>query len=204
MKIISLNILFISAIYAQSSLTIVGGLNQSKQTLEKDADGLDINYINGYNLYVESSFGVARFGLGFNQRGVTLNQAVSDMGVTVSVDGEQTLNYLTIHAIYPYLIQEKITVFAGMQLGNGIGGKAKIKQTISGSGIFDGASINSEKWEADEMELEYGLFFGGHFMINEKYGVRASYFQGLSELFTNPVDGSTKNNTMSVSLLFNI
>ena len=204
MKIILLNILFISVIFAQSGLTVVGGLNQSKQTLEEYADGLDINYINGYNLYVERSFGVARFGLGFNQRGVTLNQAVSDMGVTISVDGEQTLNYLTIHAIYPYLIQEEINVFAGMQLGNGIGGKVKIKQTISGSGMFDGTSINSEEWDADEMELEYGLFFGGHFMINEKYGVRASYFKGLSELFTNPVDGSTKNNTMSVSLLFNI
>ncbi len=201
MKIILLNILFISVIFAQSGLTVAGGLNQSKQTLEEYADGLDINYINGYNLYVERSFGVARFGLGFNQRGVTLNQAVSDMGVTISVDGEQTLNYLTIHAIYPYLIQEKINVFAGMQLGNGIGGKVKIKQTISGSGMFDGTSINSEEWDADEMELEYGLFFGGHFMINEKYGVRASYFKGLSDIVE---DAKTKNNTLSVSLLYHL
>jgi len=48
MKIILLNILFISAMFAQSGLTVVGGLNQSKQTIEEDADDLDINYMNGY------------------------------------------------------------------------------------------------------------------------------------------------------------
>ena len=100
--------------------------------------------------------------------------------------------------------KEKITVFGGIQLGNGIGGEAKIKQSISGSGLFDGTSVDSEEWDAEDMELEYGLFLGGDYMINEKIGVRASYFKGLSELFTNPGDVSTKNNTISVSLLFNI
>ena len=201
MKIILLNILFISAMFAQSGLTVVGGLNQSKQTIEEDADDLDINYMNGYNLYVERSFGVARFGVGLNQRGVKLNQEVSDMGITISVDGEQTLNYLTLHAVYPYAIQEKITVFGGIQLGNGINGEAKIKQSISGSGLFDGTSVDSEEWDAEDMELEYGLFLGGDYMINEKIGVRASYFKGLSDIFEGV---TTKNNTISVSLLFNI
>ena len=201
MKIILLNIVFFSAIFAQSGLTIVGGLNQSKQTIEEDADGLEINYMNGYNLYAEMSFGVARFGVGLNQRGVKLNQEVSDMGITISVDGEQTLNYLTLHAIYPYAIQEKITVFGGIQLGNGINGEAKIKQSISGSGLFDGTSVDSEEWDAEDMELEYGLFLGLDYMINEKIGVRASYFKGLSDIFEG---ATTKNNTISVSLLFNI
>ena len=47
MQIILLNIVFFSAIFAQSVLTIVGGLNQSKQTIDEDADGLEINYMNG-------------------------------------------------------------------------------------------------------------------------------------------------------------
>ena len=130
-----------------------------------------------------------------------MNQEVSDMGITISVDGEQTLNYLTLHAIYPYAIQEKITVFGGIQLGNGINGEAKIKQSISGSGLFDGTSVDSEEWDAEDMELEYGLFLGGDYMINEKIGVRASYFKGLSDIFEGD---TTKNNTISVSLLFNI
>ena len=65
----------------------MGGLNQSKQSIEEDAEGLGINDVNGDNLYVEMSFGIARFGVGLNQRGVKLNQEVSDMGVTVSADG---------------------------------------------------------------------------------------------------------------------
>jgi len=111
------------------------------------------------------------------------------------------LNYLTLHAVYPYAIQEKITVFGGIQLGNGINGEAKIKQLISGSGLFDGTSVDSEEWDAEDMELEYGLFLGGDYMINEKIGVRASYFKGLSDIFEG---ASTKNNTISVSLLYNI
>ena len=201
MKIILLNILFISAIFAQSGLTVVGGLNQSKQTIEEDADDLDINYMNGYNLYVERSFGVAIFGVGLNQRGVKLNQEVSDMGITISMEGEQTLNYLTLHAIYPYAIQEKITVFVGIQLGNGIGGEAKIKQSISGSGLFDGTSVDSEDIDAEDMDLEYGLFLGGDYMINEKIGIRASYFKALSDIVE---DAKTKNNTLSISLLYHL
>ena len=200
MKIILLIILFISAIFAQSGLTVVGGLNQSKQTIEEDADDLDINYINGYNLYVERSFGVARFGVGLNQRGVKLNQEVSDMGITISVDGEQTLNYLTLHAVYPYAIQEKITVFGGVQLGKGLGGEANMKTSMSLLGETE-STDESEDIDAEDMDLEYGLFLGGDYMINEKIGVRASYFKGLSDIFE---DVTTKNNTISVSLLFNI
>ena len=201
MKIILLNILFISAIFAQSGLTVVGGLNQSKQTIEEDADDLDIDYMNGYNLYVERSFGVARFGVGLNQRGVKLNQEVSDMGITISVDGEQTLNYLTFHAIYPYEIQEIITVFGGIQLGNGIGGEAKVKHVISGSGFLDGTSVDTEDIDAEDMDLEYGLFLGGDYMINEKIGIRASYFKSLSDIVE---DAKTKNNTLSISLLYHL
>ena len=200
MKIILLNILFISAMFAQSGLTVVGGLNQSKQTIEEDADDLDIDYMNGYNLYVERSFGVARFGVGLNQRGVKLNQEVSDMGITISVDGEQTLNYLTLHAVYPYAIQEKITVFGGVQLGKGLGGEANMKISMSFLGETE-SSDESEDIDAEEMDLEYGLFLGGDYMINEKIGVRASYFKGLSDIAE---DDETKNNTISVSLLFKL
>ena len=201
MKIVLLNILFISAIFAQSGLTVVGGLNQSNQTTEEDVDDIDINYMNGYNLTVEKSFGIARFGVGLNQRGVKLNAEESIMGISVSLDAEQTLNYLTLHAVYPYAIQEKITVFGGVQLGNGLGGEAKIKQSISGSGLFDGSSVDSEEWDAEDMELEYGLFLGGDYMINEKIGIRVSYFKGFSETVE---DDKTKNNTISVSLLYHL
>ena len=201
MKIILLNIVFFSAIFAQSGLTIVGGLNQSKQTIEEDADGLEISYMNGYNLYAEMSLGVARFGLGLNQRGVKLNQEVSDMCVTVSADGEQTLNYLTFHSIYPYEIQEIITVFGGIQLGNGIGGEAKVKHIISGTGYLDGTTVETEHIDAEDMDLEYGMFLGGYYMINEKIGIRASYFKALSDIVD---DAKTKNNTLSVSLLYHL
>ena len=202
MKIILLNILFISTIFAQNGLTVVGGLNQSNNTFEEDDvdDDVDINYMNGYNLTVEKSFGIAKFGVGLNQRGVKLNAEESDMGMSLNMEVEQTLNYLTLHAVYPYAIQEKITVFGGVQLGKGLGGEANMKISISFLGETE-SSDESEDIDAEEMDLEYGLFLGGDYMINEKIGVRASYFKGLSDIFEGD---TTKNNTISVSLLFNI
>ena len=201
MKIVLLNILFISAIFAQNGLTVVGGLNQSNQTFEEDDVGDEnINYLNGYNLTVEKSFGIAKFGVGLNQRGVKLNAEESIMGISVSLDAEQTLNYLTLHAVYPYAIQEKITVFGGVQLGKGLGGEANMKISMSFLGETE-SSDDSEDIDAEDMELEYGLFLGGDYMINEKIGVRASYFKGLSDIAE---DADTKNNTISVSLLFNL
>ena len=201
MKIILLNILFISAIFAQNGLTVVGGLNQSNQTFEEDDVGDEnINYLNGYNLTVEKSFGIAKFGVGLNQRGVKLNAEESDMGLSLDMEAELTLNYLTLHAVYPYAIQEKITVFGGVQLGKGLGGEANMKISMWFLGETE-SSDDSEDIDAEDMELEYGLFLGGDYMINEKIGVRASYFKGLSDIFE---DVTTKNNTISVSLLFNI
>ena len=201
MKIILLNILFISTIFAQNGLTVVGGLNQSNQTFEEDDVGDEnINYLNGYNLTVEKSFGIAKFGVGLNQRGVKLNAEESDMGMSLDMEVEQTLNYLTLHAVYPYAIQEKITVFGGVQLGKGLGGEANMKISMSFMGETE-SSDDSEDIDAEDMELEYGLFLGGDYMINEKIGVRASYFKGLSDIAE---DDETKNNTISVSLLFKL
>ena len=200
MKICLLNILFISAMFAHCGLTFVGGLNQSKQTIEEDADDLDINYMNGYTLYVERSFGVVRFGIGLNQRGVKLNQEVSDMGITISVDGEQTLNYLTLHAVYPYAIQEKITVFGGVQLGKGLGGEANMKISMSFLGETE-SSDDSEDIDAEDMDLEYGLFLGGDYLVNDKIGLRVSYFKGLSETVE---DSKAKNNTISFSFFYSL
>ena len=201
MKIILMNILFISTIFAQNGLTVVGGLNQSNQTFEEDDVGDEnINYLNGYNLTVEKSFGIAKFGVGLNQRGVKLNAEESDMGMSLNMEVEQTLNYLTLHAVYPYAIQEKITVFGGVQLGKGLGGEANMKISMSFLGETE-SSDDSEDIDAEDMELEYGLFLGGDYMINEKIGVRASYFKGLSDIAE---DASSKNNTLSVSLLFNL
>ena len=201
MKIVLLNILFISAIFAQNGLTVVGGLNQSNQTFEEDDVGDEnINYLNGYNLTVEKSFGIAKFGVGLNQRGVKLNAEESDMGLSLDMEAELTLNYLTLHAVYPYAIQEKITVFGGVQLGNGIGGEANMKISLSFLGETE-STDESEDIDAEDMDLEYGLFLGGDYMINEKIGVRASYFKGLSDIAE---DDETKNNTISVSLLFKL
>ena len=68
-------------------------------------------------------------------------------------------------------------------------------------GVWDYEEVDTEEIDAEDMELDYGLFLGVDYMINEKIGLRASYFKGLSDIFE---ESTIKNNTMSVSLLFNI
>ena len=201
-SIITLLLIFIASINAQNvkGLTIVGGLNQSNQNIEEDSELIENNYISGYNLGIEKSFGIARFGVGLNQRGRKLDFEESFEELSISMNQELTLNYLTLHAVYPYEIQEKISIFGGVQLGKGLGGESMIKMSIS-TALFRNVNTfdESEDIDAEDMELEYGLFLGGDYMIYEKIGVRASYFKGLSDIVE---DSKTKNNTISVSLLF--
>ena len=116
------------------------------------------------------------------------------------------MNYLTLHAVNTLIITEKITVFGGAQLGKTLGGEVKMKRSLSVWGVtLDNESVDID---AEDMDLEYGLFLGGDYMINKKIGVRASYFKGLSELnfeeSTYEELTTIKNNTMSVSLLFSL
>ena len=197
----------LAAEQAQIVLTVVGGLSSS--SLVQDINPLNINSsreidnMSGYNLAVEKSFGTSRFGVGLNQRSVKMNN-VTEAGVlvptSVAVEVEENLNYLTLHAVYPYAIQEKITVFGGVQLGKGLGGEANMKTSMSLLGETE-STDESEDIDAEDMDLEYGLFLGGDYMINEKIGLRASYFKGLSDIVE---DAKTKNNTISVALLFNL
>ena len=183
-------------------LIIVGGLNQSNQYAEEELNDFDINYIDGYNLGIEKSFGNTRFGVGLNQRGVKLKSESNIMDISISVNGEQRVNYLTLHTVYPYMIQEKVTVFGGVQFGKGLGGEAKVKSLMSGSLLgedYDHGFEQTEEIDADDMSLEYGLFIGVDYIINEFIGVRASYFKGLSDISEY---AKIKNNTISVSLLF--
>ena len=207
MKKITLLLILIATVNAQNvmGLTISGGLNQSNQNTEEGTDVIDINYISGYNFSIEKSFGIARFGVGLNQRGVKLETDVtgdgSSEGVSVFINSEQTLNYLSLHAVL-YEIQEKICVFGGVQLGKGLGGEVKMKMSWTNFGQDEQLMYReSEDIDAEDMELEYGLLFGGDYMINEKNGVRASYYKGLSDIRE---DSKTKNNTISVSLLFKL
>ena len=204
----------LAAEQAQIVLTVVGGLSSS--SLVQTINPLNINSsreidnISGYNLAVEKSFGTSRFGVGLNQRSVKMNN-VYEMGVliptSIAIEVEENLNYLTLHAVNTLIITEKITVFGGAQLGKTLGGEVKMKGSTSVWGVTLGNE--SVDIDAEDMDLEYGLFLGGDYMINKKIGVRASYFKGLSELNFEESTSyeektTTKNNTMSVSLIFSL
>ena len=207
----------------QKGSNVFLGLNQSK-FIHNDDDGPDnedIYYMGGYNLTIEKLFGMVRFGIGFNQRGSKLkleesesytdtwDNVLRELIITVTDDLNQTLNYLTLHAVYPYTVNEQISVFGGLQLGKGLEGEVKIKETRTISESADGVIIFTDTIEdedlitidAEDLEIDYGLFLGVDYMINVKMGLRASFFKGLSDIFE---DSPIRNNTISISLLYHL
>lgn len=192
-------IFFINTIMqAQNNITVIGGINLSNYSYNDDdyIDGVDLDYMPGLNLMIEKSFSSIILGAGLNQRGIKLETE----GSGIKVEGEEKINYITLHSIYPIQLQPNLSIFGGLQLGKGINGEV----TLKASDGVDSAD-ETEDVDADEIELDYGLLIGGSFLINESIGIRASYFKGLSNVSGEGLDDENwKNNSLSISLTYNL
>ena len=202
MKLIITITFLMSTAFAQNDLTVILGLNQSNYTYNDDdwVDNTDIDYITGFNLAVEKPFGSLVFGAGLNQRGVKLSAELQGYGYSVDIEGEEKINYLTLHSIYPISLQSGLSAFGGLQLGKGLGGEMSMK--MSGGGASDD---ESEDIDSDEIAIDYGVLLGIEYMINEQIGVRGAYFKGLSDVSEEAVDDENfKSNTISISLTYKL
>ena len=202
MKLIITSIFLVSSLFAQNDLTVILGLNQSNYTYNDNdyIDNTDVDYMSGFNLAVEKPIGSLVFGAGFNQRGVKLSTELQGYGYSVDIEGEEKINYLTLHSIYPISIQSGLSAFGGLQLGKGLGGDYRIRASGGGS-----SEDESEDIDSDELAIDYGVLLGIEYMINEQIGVRGAYFKGLSDVSEENVeDDNFKSNTISISLTYKL
>ena len=62
-----------------------------------------------------------------------------------------------------------------------------------------------EDIDADGFGIDAGLLVGASFMLNEKFGIRASYYLGLTDVAKDgAADENYKNNTISLSALMKL
>ena len=199
MKLIITSFFLFPILFAQNDLTVILGLNQSNYTYNDNdyIDNTDVDYMSGFNLAVEKPIGSLVFGAGFNQRGVKLSTEMQGYGYSVDIEGEEKINYLTLHSIYPISIQSGLSAFGGLQLGKGLGGDYRIRAS--------GGGDESEDIDSDELAIDYGVLLGIEYMINEQIGVRGAYFKGLSDVSEENVeDDNFKSNTISISLTYKL
>ena len=208
MRIFLLNIITLSTIIAQGGLKIIGGYDMS--TIKYNDNNInsqnDISTLNSTNIGLEYHF--SRFNIGANliQRGAKLKRdaiiATAAGDLQAELSGHEIYNYVTAHILYPITIKEKIQVFGGVLLGKSRGGESIAKLTLT---EYNSSQSDTIKMEPNEFGLDAGLQFGLDYMLNHRFGLRTSYYIGMTNVRdTLSNDFNFKNRTINLSAFVNL
>ena len=205
MKIILICILLSSTIFPQGGLAIFGGSNFS--TIKYN--NADLNNRTNISPRNGSSFGVEyrssrfMFGASFTQRGSKLKQNsiinIGGVNYDIEIGGHEVYNYASAHILYPILINEQIDVFGGLQIGSSLGGTSFTKLSFT---EFNSSQSDEIDMKPKEFGFDAGLLFGIDYMLNHSLGLRASYYQGFTDV-RDTLNNSLnfKNNTLNLSAI---
>jgi len=188
MKKYVFSILIVSNLFGQSGLTVIGGLNMSNIIFNDDdiTKEVDIYTRNGVNIGLEGRTANYIAGTSFVQRGTVVKWVYLDY----NFDAYDVYNYFSLHILYPISIGTRFEGFGGIQTGFGLFGETYEE----GAG-----NIDSEVLSTDFFGVEAGYLIGASFMLNEKFGIRASYYLGLTDVVKDyDVDENYKNSTISL------
>ena len=154
-------------------------------------ENIDIDSKGVINVGLETRSGDLILGGSFLQRGSQLSFSL--MGY--EFEGYDIYNYGAVHILYPTSLGDGFEGFGGIQAGLPLGGKTHIES---------GGEDETEDIDADELNFDAGLLLGANFMINDQFGLRASYYMGLTDVADEiDDDANYKNNTLSFSVLMN-
>ena len=192
MKKFIIPLILITGLSAQMGITVIGGLglNTAKYNDSEVEELFDITSQIGVAIGAEKMLGPVNAGAAFVQRGSMLS--LDFLGETLEIT--QTINYLAFHGLYPYSVMDALSVFGGLQLGYGLGGKSE----------FDD---ESEDIESGDLALDYGLLLGADYMITPAIGVRVSYYLGLADVAKGDditSDDNWKNRSIGINLLYKL
>ena len=208
MKIILICILVSSTIFPQGGFAIFGGSNFStiKYNNADLNNQIDISPRNGSSFGVEYRFSRFIFGIGFDQRGSKLKQNsiinIGGVDYDIEIGGHEVYNYASVHILYPFSINEKINVFNGLQVGGSLGGTSFAKLSFT---EFNSSQSDEIDMKPKEFSLDAGLQFGIDYMLNHRFGLRASYYRGFTDV-RDTLNNSLnfKNNTLNLSALIRL
>ena len=198
----------ISNISAQKGLAIIGGNNMStiKYNDNKIGNQIDISAQNGSNIGLEYRFPRLIVGAGFLQRGSKLKEAttinIGGVDYEIEISGYEVYNYAAAHIFYPISISEQIEVFGGVQVGSSLGGTSVAKLSFT---EFNSSQSDEIDMKPKGFGLDAGLQFGADYMLNHRFGLRSSYYLGMTDVrdtLSNSLN--FKNNTLNLSAIIKL
>ena len=198
----------ISNISAQKGLTIIGGNNMStiKYNDNKIGNQIDISAQNGSNIGLEYRFPRLIVGAGFLQRGSKLKEAttinIGGVDYEIEISGYEVYNYAAAHIFYPISINEQIEVFGGVQVGSSLGGTSVAKLSFT---EFNSSQSDEIDMKSKGFGLDAGLQFGADYMLNHRFGLRSSYYLGMTNVRDTLSNNlNFKNSTISLSAIIKL
>ena len=206
---ISLYFIFIFSIkIAQKDLKVISGYNFSSINYNQSQinDGIDIGSRRGYNLGIENHYTNLIIGLNYLQRGSELKQPtiinIGGVDYDIEISGYEVFNYVAGHIFYPVIINNKIKIFGGVNVGYAISGTSLTNLNFT---EFNSSRSDEITLDSKDFNLDAGLRFGLDYMFNEKIGVRASYFAGGFNVRKTLDDSlNFKNNSFELSAIYNL
>lgn len=198
----------ISNVSAQKGLTIIGGNNMStiKYNDNKIGNQIDISAQNGSNIGLEYRFPRLIVGAGFLQRGSKLKEAttinIGGVDYEIEISGYEVYNYAAAHIFYPISISEQIEVFGGVQVGSSLGGTSVAKLSFT---EFNSSQSDEIDMKPKGFGLDAGLQFGVDYMLNHRFGLRSSYYLGMTDVRDTLSNNlNFKNSTLSLSAIIKL
>ena len=198
----------ISNISAQKGLTIIGGNNMStiKYNDNKIGNQIDISAQNGSNIGLEYRFPRLIVGVGFLQRGSKLKEAtninIGGVDYEIEISGYEVYNYAAAHIFYLISISEQIEVFGGVQVGSSLGGTSVAKLSFT---EFNSSQSDEIDMKPEGFGLDAGLQFGVDYMLNHRFGLRSSYYLGMTDVRDTLSNNlNFKNSTISLSAIIKL
>jgi len=186
-------LVFSSFVLAQGNLRVIGGVNFSNiKWNDKDIqDSFDPKSLMGFNIGIENQIKNIIIGGTYVQRGMKSEDFLTD-GLELTM----TMNYLTGFVLLSLSPDpnSSFSLFIGGELGKYLNGEAKAK--------YEGES-DTEKIDADDINIDYGMLGGAYIGINENIGVRGSYYWGLANIDDVEDDDLTgKHNCIQIMLTY--
>ena len=99
-------------------------------------------------------------------------------------------------------MNEQIDFFGGLQIGISLGGTSYTKLSFT---EFNSSQSDEIDMKPKEFGLDAGLLFGIDYMLNHRLGLRASYYQGFTDV-RDTLNNSLnfKNNTLNLSAIIKL
>ncbi|MBT7377728.1 MAG: outer membrane beta-barrel protein [Candidatus Marinimicrobia bacterium] len=190
MKKMLITLMLMTGLFAQSNMTLIGGINYS--TISGDDIDAAENLM-GFRFGVQKNLENGLIGgLTYSQRGFSSSDEDSwyddySGDATMKMEMEFKVNYLTAYVLKPIPMQPGIDFLVGGELGYFMSGEMKMK--VSYEDDYENYSesetteLDGDDWDdMDGNKLDYGLVFGGRYTINSQISIVGTYYFGLAEL----------------------